>query len=162
MPSPPPTTMPSSGAQMPIVSDTRAPWISRATSSRPSASVPSQCDRPGGARRSSMSMSSGPCVNHRSAKIAAMTISAIQPAASQNRLPRRRLRLTGLTAMVSMPRSSVAMADPRIEHGVEHVDDEIHEHEAGGDEQHHALQDDEIAGIERADQKPADPRQRKD
>ena len=35
-------------------------------------------------------------------------------------------------------------------------------HEAHGDQQHHALQDDEIAGIDRADQKPADPRQRKD
>src|SRR3954471_12843552 len=99
-----------------------------------------------------MSISSGLCASHRSAKIQAITISAIQPAASQNRAPGRRLRPTGLTAMVSMPRSSVAMADPRIEHGIEHVDDEIHEHETRGDEQHDALQDDEIAGIERADQ----------
>ena len=43
----------------------------------------------------------------------------------------------------SIVSSSVAMTNPGIEHGVEHVDDEVHDHEAGGDQQHHALQDDE-------------------
>ena len=54
------------------------------------------------------------------------------------------------------------MADPRIEHGVEHVDDEVDDHEAGGHEQHDALQDHEVAGVDGADQQPADARQGED
>src|SRR3954451_7586790 len=153
--------MPMIGAQRPTVSDVRAPYTSRASSSRPRPSVPSQCERLGLARRSSMSMSSGPCGSSTAAKVETITTKPIQPSASQNRFPVRRVRLTGLTIAVSMPMSSTAMANPRIEHGVTQIDNEIHQHEAAGDEQHHALQDDQVAGVERADQQPADPRQRK-
>src|SRR5689334_16285422 len=161
MPRPPPMLMPIIGAHRPTVSDIRAPWISRASSSRPSPSVPSQCARLGSARRSNMSMSVGPCASSRSAKIAATPMNAIHVIAIQNSVPTRRLRLIGLTATVSMPRSSVAMTDPRIEHGIEQVDDEIHDDEAPGHEQHHALQDDQVAGVDRADQQTAEPGQGK-
>src|SRR5258708_34066857 len=94
---------------------------------------------------------------------AAANMRMIQAIAAQNSGPSRRVRLTGLTATSwSMPSSSVAMADPRVEDGVEHVDNEVHDHEACGDQQHHALQDDQGTGIARADKKPGDSRQSKD
>src|SRR5258708_21212394 len=87
----------------------------------------------------------------------------IQPIAAQNSGPSRRVRLIGLTATSSsMLSSSVAMTDPGVEGGVEHVDNKVHQHVAKGYQQHHALQDDEVAGRDGADQQPADPRQRKD
>src|SRR4029450_8584674 len=87
--------------------------------------------------------------------MAARPISTIQATAKMNSAPTRRWRRTGEATTVSSS-SSTAMADPRIEHGVEHVDDEVHHHEARGHEQHHALQDDEVAGVDGADQQPAD------
>src|SRR5262245_61878371 len=99
-----------------------------------------------------MSMSVGLGMGSTSAKTAASPISAIQPTAQRNSTPTRRRLRTGETSAVSRSISSTAMADPRIEHGVEHVDDEVDDHEAGGDEQHDALQDDEVAGIDGADQ----------
>src|SRR5258707_596682 len=98
--------------------------------------------------------------NSRSARLRvaarATRMNAIQQTAIQNKLPSRRVRLTGLTIAVSMPISSTAMADPRIEHGIEHVDDEIHQHEAAGHEQHDTLQDDQVAGVDCADQESAE------
>src|SRR5205807_8772921 len=100
-----------------------------------------------------MSMSVGLGTGSTGANMATASTRIIQPIAIQNSGPSRRVRRTGATATSSLrPSSSVAMADPRIEHGVEHVDDEVHQHEAAGDEQHHALQDDQIARIDRADQ----------
>src|SRR5258708_3510310 len=163
MPSAPPIATPITGAQRPTVSEIRAPWISRASSSRPRPSVPSQCSHDIGARRSSMSMSVGLGSGKTPASAAAARMKTVQPTAAQNSGPSRRVRPAVLTTSPSsMPSSSVAMADPRIENGIEHVDDEIHHHEAAGHEQHHALQNDEIAGVDGADQKPADPRQRED
>src|ERR1700733_8094301 len=150
------------GAQSPTVSEIRAPKISRASSSRPRASVPSQCSTEGAARRSSMSMSVGLGNGNRPASAEAAKTKTIQTIAVQNSGPSRRVRLIGPTATAwSMPSSSVAMTNPGIEHGIQQVDDEIDQHEAGGDQQHHTLQNDQIAGIDRADQKPADSRQGK-
>src|SRR5476649_2807939 len=95
-------------------------------------------------------MSVGLCSGSRSAKIAAAPISTIHAAAQMNRTPKRRFPL------------SAAMADPRVEYGVEHVDDEVHDHEAHGHEKHDALQDDEVAGVDRADQKSTKAGQRED
>src|SRR6202051_3861574 len=163
IPSAPPIVMPMTGAQTPTVSEMRAPKISRASSSRPRPSVPSQCMADAGARRSSMSMSVGLGSGNTLANAAAAKTKIIQTIAAQNSGPSRRLRATGpATTSSSMVSSSVAMTDPGIENGIEHVDNEVHQHEAAGDEQHHALQDDEVAGIDRADKKPADPGQRED
>src|ERR1700692_2691979 len=163
MPSAPPIVMPMTGAQTPPVSDIRAPKIRRDSSSRPRPSVPSQCSIEAGARRSSMSMSVGLGSGNTLANDPAAKTKITQPIAAQNSGPSRRLRATGpATTSSSMVSSSVAMTDPGIENGIEHVDNEVHQHEAAGDEQHHALQDDEVAGIDRADKKPADPGQRED
>src|SRR5215475_5650779 len=130
--------------------------------SRPSWSVPSQCSALGGARRASMSMSVGLGMGSAPAKMAPSPITTIQAMATRNSAPNRRCLRTGETSAVSPSISSTAMANPRIEHGVEHVDDEVHDHEAGRDEQHDALQDDEIAGIDRSHQQAADAGQGKD
>src|SRR6185437_732513 len=161
MPSAPPNTRPITGAHRPTVSEIRAPWISRESSSRPSVSVPSQCAAENGARRASISMSVGLGSGSTPASAAAASTSRVQPAAIQNSVPSRRVRLTGLTTMASsISSSSVAMADPGIENGVEQIDHEIHQHVAASHEQHHALQDDEVAGVDRAQQQPADAGQR--
>src|SRR5262249_7655068 len=129
----------------------------RASSSRPNPSVPSQCAAENDARRSSMSMSVGLGSGSRSANNATAKTRSIQPAAAQNTGPSRRLRRAGAVATPSSrASSSVAMTDPRVENGVEHVDNEIHDDEARGDQQHNALHDDEIAGIDRANDQPAD------
>src|ERR1044072_4059076 len=100
-----------------------------------------------------MSMSVGLWIGRTSAERAGSAITTLQAT-------------TGETAAVSPTSSricsSTAMADPGIKHGVEHVDDEVHDHEARGHEQHHALQDDEVTGVDGADQQAADARQGED
>src|SRR5438876_1129928 len=150
-----------SGATNPTVSEVRAPNTSRESMSRPNPSVPSQCCASGGMRRKSISISFGLGSGSSSASAAAATISAIHAAASQNTLPSRRRQGIGAIAG-STAASNTAMADPRIEHGVEQVHDEVQQHEADRDQQHDALQDDEVARVDRADQQPADAGQGED
>src|SRR6516165_4906 len=100
-------------------------------------------------------MSDGLVSGSQSAAIAADPTIAIHPTASQNiRRPRR----AGVAATGSTSTSSAAMADPRIENAIEHVDNEIHQYERRCDEQHDPLHDHKVAGVDRADQQPADPR----
>src|SRR5499426_2724950 len=128
--------------------------------SRPSRSVPSQCAALGGIRRSSMSMSVGLGNGNRSAKAAARTMAAIQPTASQNSRPNFDNR--DKTSTVAAPAISALtrMSNPGIEHGVEEIDKEIDDHKARRHEQHHALQDHKVAGVDGPQQQPADARQR--
>src|SRR2546430_2539658 len=109
----------------------------RESTSRPSPSVPNQCCASGGTRRASMSISVGLWIGRKFASAAAVTMSAIQAAAAQKVLVARGRR-RGRTG-TSMTASSAAMANPRVEHRIEHVDGEIEQHEADGDEQHDAL-----------------------
>src|SRR4051812_32619229 len=114
-----------------------------------------------------MSISVGLGIGSRSAKIAPSPTRAIQITEAMNSPPSARRRRTGVTADVSTPTSSAspsrtAMAYPGIQYGVEHVDDEVHHHKADGDEQHGALQDDEVTGVDRADQQATDARQGED
>src|SRR5947208_17073980 len=164
MPSAPPTTRPMSGATMPTVREMRAPWMSRESMSRPRPSVPSQWAALGGMRRSSISISVGLGIGSRSATAAATTTRPIQLTASQKSKPRLGRRRTWLSAIapISMSTSLVGMTDPGIEHGVEHVDEEIDDHEPGGHEQDDALQDHEVARIDGPDEEPADARQGED
>src|SRR5689334_10806125 len=122
----------------------------RESSSRPNPSVPSQCAAENDARRSSMSMSVGDGSGSRSANSETAKTSSIQLAAAQNTGPSRRFRVGGAATPSSRPSSSVAMADPRVQNGVKHVDNEVHDDEARGHQQHHALHDDQIASIDRA------------
>src|SRR5688572_2449149 len=109
-----------------------------------------------------MSIAVGSGIGSTPAKIASANTRTIQPIAAQNSMPKRRpLRAGAETASSARSSSSVAMADPGIEDGVEHIDDEVHNDEAAADQQHHALQNDEIAGEDGTDQQSADPRQGK-
>src|SRR5262245_61193007 len=91
------------------------------------------------------------------AKIATANTKVIQPIAAQNSMPSRRpFRAGWLTASSATSSSSVAMANPGIENGVEQIDDEVHDDEARANQQHHPLQDDQVAREDRADQQPAD------
>src|SRR5262245_32241663 len=164
MPSTPPTMRPIRGAKTPTVSDIRAPWMSLESMSRPRRSVPSQCAALGGMRRSIMSMSFGVGSGSTFASAAAKTTIPIQPAANQKSTPKLGWRQVELSAgaVTAMPASLVRMADPGIEHRVEHVDEKIDQHESGGHEQYDALQDHEVARIDGTEQEPADPRQGKD
>src|SRR5271169_5870799 len=112
--------------------------MSRANSSRPRPSVPSQCSAENGARRSSMSMSVGLGNGKRFASTATAKTKINQTIAAQKSGPSRRVRLSGPEATSSSrTSSSVAMAQPGIEDGVEHIDDKVHQHVAKGHDQHH-------------------------
>src|SRR5262245_46228745 len=141
----------------------RAPYIRRETSSRPSPSVPSQCTAENGARRSSMSMAVGSGSGRIVAKIASAKTKIIQTIAAQNSMPSRLpLRAGAETASSARSSSSVAMTDPGVENGVEQIDDEVHDDETRGNQQHHALQHDEVTGEDRSDQQAANAGKRKD
>ena len=76
-----------------------------------------------------MSMSVGLGNGNTPTSPAAANTRMIQAIAAQNSGPSRRVRLTGLTATSSsMLSSSVAITDPGVEDGVEHVDNEVHDH----------------------------------
>src|SRR6185437_9941264 len=125
--------------------------------SRPSWSVPRRWAALGGARLPRKSMSVGLTIGRTLARMAASPIRTTQRSAATNNPPSRRpRRRTGETRAVSPSSSSTAMADPRIENGVKHVHDEIHEHKANRHEQNDALQDDEVARIDGADQQATD------
>src|SRR5207302_7110873 len=56
----------------------------------------------------------------------------------------------------SSSRSDMASPDPGVEHGVEDVDDEVHDDKGGGDEQRDALHGDEITLVDAVDQQLPD------
>ena len=143
-------TRPISGARIATVKEMRPPWINRASMSRPSRSVPSQCATLGGARRASMSMSVGLGSGSRSASAAASTINPIQPSANQNSQPNLARPAHSSAAASAAPIAALLMrmAHPGVEHGIEHVDQEVDDHEARRHEQHDALQDHEIARVD--------------
>src|ERR671918_1152625 len=58
--------------------------------------------------------------------------------------------------------SGSGMADPRVEHAVEDVDQHVDEHVADGDERHQALQRDVLPGLDRLEQQGAEARQREE
>src|SRR4051794_41689114 len=104
-----------------------------------------------------MSMSVGLGNGKRSANAAAARMKIVQTIAAQNSGPNRRARLTGVTAASSLIlSSSVAMTDPRIEHGIRHVDNEVHQDEAAGANQQQPLHSDEAPGEAWSTAKPAD------
>src|SRR5215831_2168476 len=160
MPIVPPSTSPMSDAPSPTVNDIRAPKIRRASVSRPSPSVPSQCSVLGARRRPNRSMSLGLWIGSTLANRANPNASAIQAKASQKRVPSRLRPGETPEVSASAPISRTAMADPRVEYGVEHVDGKIYQDEPGSHEQDNALQDYEVARIDGPNEQSPDPRQR--
>src|SRR5579883_1769484 len=161
-PSAPPARVPRSGARRPTASELRAPKTRRERTSRPRLSVPRRWAALGPARRAKSVILLGSASGSRLARIAMRMMKAIQPTASQKTgpMPRRRLGASA-TPPISLA-SSAAMANPGVEHGIEHVDHEIDEHEGDRDKEHRALQDDEVAGVDRFDDEPAETGQRED
>src|SRR5262245_45073169 len=162
MPIVPPSTSPMSDAPSPTVSDIRAPKIRRASVSRPSPSVPSQCSVLGARRRPNRSMSLGLWIGSTLANTANANASAIQAEASQKRMPSRLRPGEILETSASVPMSRTAMANPRIEYGVEHVDGKIHQDEPDSHEQDNTLQDYEIARIDSPNEQSPDSWQGED
>src|SRR5690554_3147231 len=66
------------------------------------------------------------------------------------------------TAPASCPCRSSVIADPRVDDGVEEVDDDVHDDEADGDEQDGPLHDRVVAREDRVDEQAADAGPRED
>src|ERR1700761_8223596 len=172
-----PSTMPGISASTtetkPIQNESRAPYIRRERMSRPASSVPRMnfqlppSSQAGGIFTESRYCSIGLCGAISGAKIAMNTItSTMMPAPTA---PRLREKLTqnsraasarplgGVTdwgtvfwmsAIVFLPR----MANARIQHAVQQVDDEVHNNDKRGDHQDTALHDRIVAPADRIHQ----------
>src|SRR5690606_28062110 len=68
----------------------------------------------------------------------------------------------GARVVVWAAASSSSIADPRIEHGVEEVDGDVHEDVADGDERDQRLDGDVLPLADRLEDQGAEPRQRED
>src|SRR4051812_9602164 len=114
---------------LPTSSDTRAPYTTRLHTSRPNSSVPRKFFPLGGLRRFTGSRRVGSCVATMPAASAAtsMMTKTAAPVTTAG-LRRRRCRAS-------------AIADPRVNEDVEHVDDQVDEHVRGRRYEHDALHD---------------------
>src|SRR6266508_6254275 len=134
-------------ATTPVVSDTRAPKRTRERRSRPIASVPSGNRELGGSSAASRNTRSGSYGARRSARSAASANSAMT--ASATRTCGRRSR-------------GSRIADTRIHERVQKIDDDVHEHVRGRDQQHHSLHEREVALKDRLHGESPDARARED
>src|SRR5262245_18763768 len=145
MPSPVPITPATMTAVKPTIMDTRAPKISRESTSRPRWSVPSRCAalppacQAGGRKRSPSTPISGSHGAMTLAKIAARaTVARIsvgmtgndseRNAASRQASVRPADRLMSMTRLIVSPS---LVADSRVDGGVEHVDDQVDDDDHG-------------------------------
>src|SRR5262245_6599518 len=121
--------------------------------SRPRWSEPSQCSAEGAASVLAASVAMGSCVASTSAKIAVRTITAISsPPAAPSGLRRMKRHsvvpkpwpgraAAGTVSSISAPTGLTAIADPRVEDAVEHVDEQVREDHHDRDEHHEVLHD---------------------
>src|SRR5436309_11984305 len=131
----------------PATSETRVPQITRASTSRPTLSVPRRWAGPGWASvlaRSCLSGSYGETTGARIATASAASITATPNGASRAPAARRSIRhrraLTGGAADGCLiAAAGSAISDPGIDPAIEEVDQQVAQDEADGDEQHHAL-----------------------
>src|SRR5262249_8365954 len=123
-----PATAASAVAARPTTSEMRAPKRSRLRRSRPNSSVPRGCPTVKmGASRRAVSMASGSRGASHGATRASTAITSTRARPKRAAAPRRNTRTTSV------------IADTRVEHRVEEIDDQIDHHEGGGDEQHAPL-----------------------
>src|SRR5438270_736336 len=139
--------------------------------SRPSSSVPKGCEAVGPFRRLKGSIAFGALTpgNHAAPTAQTMTrpihARQIHSPMFSRRAERRRSpappvatcmiggrgapgSTTGARGSLSSCRSDIPSPDPWIEHRIEHVDDEVDDHEGGCDEERHALHRHEIPLID--------------
>src|SRR5438445_10972518 len=138
--------------------------------SRPRWSVPSQWSALGEASVADASVAIGSCVWRTSAKIAVTSIARINtpPAAPSGFFRAKRAIAVHVPARGRAPAETAtstrltAIADPRIENAVEHVDQQIGEDHDDGDEHDEVLHDRIITPENRLHQEARDPRQIED
>src|SRR5581483_11341114 len=150
----------------------------RASVSRPRSSVPRRKWRLGLRPGTPTPVAFGLWIGSRVAKSAQRITRPIQATESQNAKPSLRRAETSATAApgsaataaVAVAAASAAvvtsgdggMADPRVEHGVEQIDEEVDQHVAHCDDQHGALDHEVVADEDRLDGEAADARQGED
>src|SRR5690606_2739253 len=132
--------------------------------SRPNSSVPNQCSAEGGRRRALRSCATGSY----GASTGASTATATRHATSTRPTTAPRLRRKRLAAGdARMRRRGDAAVGPgaaaagrsaiphlRVQGRIREVDDQVHEYEQGGDEQHGALHERKVAALDRVDEEP--------
>src|SRR3984893_10006806 len=138
-------------AVSPTTREMRAPKRRRLRRSRPNSSVPSGCPAVRmGARRRAVSMTSGSRGAIHGASTASTAMTATSPRPKRAALLLRNMRTRSV------------IADARIEDRVEKIDHEVDEHEGRGDEEHAALDERVVAGLDGAHHHGAEPRPRED
>src|SRR5215470_3323817 len=142
-----PATAASAVAARPTTSEMRAPKRSRLKRSRPNSSVPRGCPTVKmGASRRAVSMASGSRGASHGATRASTAITSTRARPKSAAALRRNMRTTSV------------IADARVEHRVEEIDDQIDHHEAGGDEQHTPLHQGIVARLDGPHHHGAEPR----
>src|SRR5882724_9372533 len=175
MPSAVPITPAKMTAVKPTTIDTRAPKISRDSTSRPSWSVPSRYSvlppvtQKGGLKRAVRLPISGLCGASWLAKTATKAmltrirvgITGTSPSRSARRAAKRGAR--GERDGRRMTSAGVLMAsalqpDARIDHRVQDVDKQVHDHDHCAAQDHDALDDREVAEGDALEKQPPDAR----
>src|SRR5215472_499465 len=142
-----PASAASAVAARPTTSEMRAPKRRRLKRSRPNSSVPRRWPPVKmGASRRAVSMASGSRGASQGATTASTAITTTRARPKRAAALRRNTRTTSV------------IADARVEYRVEQVDHEVDEHEGGGDEQHAALHQRIVAGLDGAHHHGAEPR----
>src|SRR5215510_11626711 len=150
-------TMPQSEVRIIVVaptsSDTCAPCRTRLYTSRPNSSVPRRFAALGGFRRWAGLRRRGSWVEMTSARSAARITTARIPAPTAmfrfRAACRRQVGRAGVAAVMTAEPS--AIADPRVDEDVEHVDHEIDQHVRGRGDEDHALHDRIVTAQHRRD-----------
>src|SRR5919201_2838788 len=165
-----PSTVPITPAKMtavkPTTIDTRAPKISRESTSRPTWSVPSRCAvlppccHAGGRKRSPSSPTCGSCGAITSAKIASTANTSTMAIGKIGRPSRRSAgrRHAVVTVAARLP----FIADPRIDHGVHEVHREVDDHDHHAAENHRRLHHRKVAEGDALVEQSPDARPRED
>src|SRR5919197_751208 len=159
-----PSTVPITPAKMtavkPTTIETRAPKISRESTSRPTWSVPSRCSllppccHAGGRKRSPSNPTCGSCGAMKSAKIASTASAVRMMMGNHGRFSR--LNDARRQATVSVAARLAFIADPWIDHGVQKVHREIDDHDHDAAENHRRLDHRKIAEGDALVEQPTD------
>src|SRR5687768_7318937 len=174
-----PSVEPTSDDVKPTSSAVRAPWMMRESRSRPNESVPRRCTPPGGSSAGPNAVGSNGAMRSASSAVRSITMMSAAPTAPSGRwrtnVPTardhrfergsstyRRSAAVAVTSALrdtfargSAPAAAVAsrsrsrVPDPGIEDDVEHVHQEVHDHEDRGHEHDERLHERVVALLDR-------------
>src|SRR5262245_32708031 len=148
----PPAAIAMATETKPATSETRVPQIMRASTSRPTLSVPRRWARLGAARvwpRSCLRGSYGEIAGAKTATASAASRTATPNGASRAPAARRSARHRGEVASAAAGARAGAPSarpDPGVDPAIEEIHREIRQDEAHRDRQHHALDEGIVAG----------------